>query len=153
MNGAGAFPAGIGLAGLSPVQPGKPRLARGPSSAAFFDPRTRQFPFDASGALVAANYVDVAVALAWFVERGAIKSAPDVGRALKGIVMAGPLQGAVDARMRAAVSYWVTQGKIQVLSIVANVPGSASPGRLEVLGNYKNIVTNKVMSWPPPQST
>lgn len=78
--GAGLFPAGLGGAGLNPVQlPSAAQTAAAPPQALLFDPGARGFVTNLDGSIAGVHPVDQSVALAMFFEEGSIPSSPTTG--------------------------------------------------------------------------
>lgn len=150
--GAGAFPAGRGLAGLDPVAAPSPAPGRTPApSALYYDPATRAFAVDTDGNPVGGMLpVDQAVALALAVPLGAIASVPDQGIGLLAAVNAvAPARRAAVATnvVRDHLSSLIRAGAVELLGVEVQ---AQPPARLMLAVTYRRL---QVPSAPPTTLT
>ncbi len=113
MPGAGAYPAGIGPAGFDPAADADSKTAPLPV-AAFYDPSTRSFPFNADGEAVGVHPVDQEVALRVTVPRGSIRFAPNVGITWSRLRVASSrtMQKTVDDEVKTSLTTMIEAGDI-----------------------------------------
>lgn len=115
MSGAGAYPAGIGPAGYSPVPDASGRPVAVPI-AAFYDPALRGFPFDDNGEIVGVHPVDQEAALRVTIPLGSLRSSPLVGINWARIRLASgaALQRTIDDEVRTALRTLVNAGDVKI---------------------------------------
>ncbi len=145
-GGAGQFAAGSEPAGHDPVPaPSATVLLPKPIAAVFYDPATKNNPFNADGSLQEIHPVDQAVALSLCIPLGSIKSAPDTGHGIFRIRSTADkaLQKKVENEVLLAVSALITAGDIEILLVEVSAPPSAK-GRLETFVTYQNLRTRAI---------
>lgn len=116
--GAGHFGAGIGRAGYDSTTYAA-EVVRARIAAKRFDPKTRDYAFDADGYPAGVHPVDAAVQQIMHFEQGKLSSSPDVGNTLRKVRSPiGPRVGSdVQNRVRKALSHLTATGDITIVRI------------------------------------
>lgn len=127
--GAGDFSAGVGMAGLDPVFSTK-RKTRRLDVATFFDLSVRDAVLLEDGRITAAHPVDQQVQMSFAIERGTLRSAPEIGHTLRQLRRGNRQQVTQDfiARVLDAQPYaqLILEQKIEHLGVELTVPASGA---------------------------
>jgi hypothetical protein len=140
--GAGAFPAGVGAAGIMPPTTPPAELPPMPDGVPAYDMAKRDFVLDANGRHQTVHPYDQQVQLALGVKRGQFASDQDQGHLLD---MAKTQGGAalvkrlVENQVDRSVSQLISEGKIRTTSRVVTV----STTSIVVVYQYMNLGSNK----------
>lgn len=110
-----------------------------------YDPRTRDFA-GKNGKYNAVHWVDQFVVMNVTIERGAIKSAPNVGATYRQIKLLDErtIQADVEDRTRLALApVLAPSAKIEILGVDVDI---ATRGQLKIAVTYRNLLTRRVQS-------
>lgn len=142
-GGAGSSPAGVGPAGYDPVGAPPTQIAIAPSNAVRFDPNSRDFAGTSGGYWDTVHWVDQVVTLNLTIQRGKLRSAPEVGVRYREIVRLGDnVQAEVEDMTQEALSTLLAAPpKIRIVSIVTEQPVR---GQLLIEVNYLNLLTQRL---------
>lgn len=144
MSGAGAFGAGVGPAGFSPVAAPSATSVSTPPRATRFDPSTRDWSTTA-GYYDAVHPYDQQVVLALVIQQGTVGSNPELGAAWHEIKRAGgaDLESRVDDIVRRALARLTDAKKITISAIQVD---ASIRGQVRVAVSYVNNFTKKVVT-------
>lgn len=136
------FPAGIGPAGFAPARNPGPPTDRIPPRAVNYDPISRDYTTTAN-LYDAIHPVDQATVIALTVERGSIKSAPEIGIPFSTIQRAGGQTLETQCRdcVNIALADLLSAKKIELVRVDVE---AVVRGQVKIAVTYKNLVSKRI---------
>lgn len=144
-SGAGGSGAGGGPSGFDPIgSPGTQQTVV-PGTSVQFDPTARDFAGTDAGYWKAVHWVDQSVTLALTIERGKLRSAPEMGVRYRQIKRLGDTtQNEVEDMTLEALAHLLAQPpKIEIVSIETAQPAR---GQLLIAVTYRNLLTRRAQT-------